>query len=1208
MASKRGERRPSNTSIFGEEAFASEKLDGESAANVDVDEGEHEGRFSVNPLQSFQYHTYGWQKDHDELAVKVELTPKLRYRKTRTFRRTERRNSWLAVGGGEDSNVELVRVSNDDLQEAALRGDVALVRRLAAAGASVNAPLRPENTDDFMTLLHVMAAKQNLPHGPLMISELLRMQANVDAQSTFGLTPLACACLGKNVPAVKILMDAEAIATPVDDFGRNAVRCAATVEGGSQRLQQLSVEIVRLLCDAGVDLNNGGEMSPIVDAVIHHREIVVEGLLACGVKPAGLHNAAETAPLSLIQTLVRAEVNPFTKDANGKTVMDIALARGNVEILTALRDYIGDLQRQGHPHLSTLQEDLQTGNKSISESDEVQSDRNEDPSQENTVVALFLKRFRKFQATMRKLNRTSWFQTLTFSALMAALFLPDLSKALMIPSDLAIDIFLFAIMLVFMAEMTIQLLGMWRSYAFTFFFWMDFVGMLSVPLDMSMLAGLLPEAATDNALVMRTARVAKLGARAGRLTRLVKLLRYLPGMKGQGDPAEVNTAKVITGKLNYALATRVSCLIILMVILLPLFDILRYPEKDLSMNTWVTLIQTTVTSHSTDVDDLITDFKAFYTERNYFPVLLSYTLPSGEVREVELSQEKPAKESNSRHVGLAGGEAYAVFNFEGPNQISAACNCGLILCIIFLMLCASLVMSNTVSVIVVSPLESLLANVKKIASKIFATVRETGNKKPGAGGAAGAEGDDESEDADPEEGDAMASETQLFETVLIKIRTLSEIHARKTPFDEKDGDISNSGASQMLHTFYQTDSMVFDDDEGSDLQRQHSSAVDNALVEKISTYLSTADVPWVDFEDWDLDVLDLSEAQQCAVALAAFSLQWCYDPDDSFGDSDWKTVVGGLINAMKDGYMEDNPFHNFSHAVDVCVLMNNYLQIVVAGTWLLHHERKALIVASLAHDLGHPGRSNSLLVERKDELAIRYNDFSPLENMHSAKLFEILKNEEVNILGTTKATRAKEMRMLMIEAILYTDFSKHFEIVKELQTLNDVSRDLLEVAAEMYLTADSWPPKEATELFKSADVKKQLRRSILHYCDVGFATKNFEVSQRWSKLWHEELMLQHEEEKELGLEPGPLALLSQADVAKAQISYIEFFVSPLVLATEVLMPPLSFCTDIVLRSVQEWTEQLNGSGGGSEPAFSSGGRSRSSSPTRSARGRLSLFS
>lgn len=55
------------------------------------------------------------------------------------------------------------------------------------------------------------------------------------------------------------------------------------------------------------------------------------------------------------------------------------------------------------------------------------------------------------------------------------------------------------------------------------------------------------------------------------------------------------------------------------------------------------------------------------------------------------------------------------------------------------------------------------------------------------------------------------------------------------------------------------------------------------------------------------------------------------------------------------------------------------------------------ILAGACHDIGHPGFNNIYLIEKRDQLANRYNDISVLENFHVATTFEILSNENYNI-------------------------------------------------------------------------------------------------------------------------------------------------------------------------------------------------------------------
>lgn len=49
-----------------------------------------------------------------------------------------------------------------------------------------------------------------------------------------------------------------------------------------------------------------------------------------------------------------------------------------------------------------------------------------------------------------------------------------------------------------------------------------------------------------------------------------------------------------------------------------------------------------------------------------------------------------------------------------------------------------------------------------------------------------------------------------------------------------------------------------------------------------------------------------------------------------------------------------------------------------------------MYMASAAHDYGHPGFNNPFLVNSRNELAIRYNDKSPLENHHAFSAFSLM--------------------------------------------------------------------------------------------------------------------------------------------------------------------------------------------------------------------------
>merc|ERR1719456_2140992 len=102
----------------------------------------------------------------------------------------------------------------------------------------------------------------------------------------------------------------------------------------------------------------------------------------------------------------------------------------------------------------------------------------------------------------------------------------------------------------------------------------------------------LPEISGDggnknNLMLLRASRTARVGARAGRLSRVLRVLRFLPFLTNKRAENSVGISKAISGQLANLLATRVACLTILLVMVIPLFDLLSFPQSDYSLQTWV---------------------------------------------------------------------------------------------------------------------------------------------------------------------------------------------------------------------------------------------------------------------------------------------------------------------------------------------------------------------------------------------------------------------------------------------------------------------------------------------------------------------------------------------------------------------------------------------------------------------------------------------
>lgn len=136
-------------------------------------------------------------------------------------------------------------------------------------------------------------------------------------------------------------------------------------------------------------------------------------------------------------------------------------------------------------------------------------------------------------------------------------------------------------------------------------------------------------------------------------------------------------------------------------------------------------------------------------------------------------------------------------------------------------------------------------------------------------------------------------------------------------------------------------------------------------------------------------------------------------------------------------------------------------------------EIMSYILAAACHDVDHPGVNNIFLVESRNELAIRYNDVSVLENHHVATAFKILnaENGKYNFLENLEPDEFKKIRKLMIGAILATDMSNHF--------------NKLSVFKGKILSDDFDAKLEEN--------KKICSEFIFHLADISNSTKSFEL-------------------------------------------------------------------------------------------------------------------
>lgn len=135
----------------------------------------------------------------------------------------------------------------------------------------------------------------------------------------------------------------------------------------------------------------------------------------------------------------------------------------------------------------------------------------------------------------------------------------------------------------------------------------------------------------------------------------------------------------------------------------------------------------------------------------------------------------------------------------------------------------------------------------------------------------------------------------------------------------------------------------------------------------------------------------------------------------------------------------------------------------------------SLFIAAAAHDVDHPGTNNVFESKTRSKLATLYNDQAILENHHAATFFFLVEDEQCNIFEKFKGEDYNKMRKQIVDNILYTDMTKHFQFMGEIKALPN---------------KDDFDP--------SGKNKPDLMKALVHAADIGNPARPFEICKEWA--------------------------------------------------------------------------------------------------------------
>ena len=276
--------------------------------------------------------------------------------------------------------------------------------------------------------------------------------------------------------------------------------------------------------------------------------------------------------------------------------------------------------------------------------------------------------------------------------------------------------------------------------------------------------------------------------------------------------------------------------------------------------------------------------------------------------------------------------------------------------------------------------------------------------------------------------------------------------------------------------------------------------------------------------DWDADLLTLCATLRSPMSFVVRQLLDMWGAVEALGTT--SATLDALLGEIEKGYLP-NPYHNATHAADVAYTTHVMLHHGVKQALDLTDMQCAVcVLAAAAHDFRHPGIGANYLIAMGDDLALTYNDRSPLESMHTSQFFFLLKAKpECNVFSAVEAKEVAAIRKCIIAMILATDMSVHFDYLDKFQK---------RFAA---------PLSEETTL--SEDEQNFAMAMLLHCADISNPAKPQAAYFDWTDRVLAEFYHQGDLEKEHGLAISTFYDRTKPAVGKMQAGFIQFIVRPI---------------------------------------------------------------
>ncbi|XP_051952614.1 high affinity cAMP-specific and IBMX-insensitive 3',5'-cyclic phosphodiesterase 8A-like [Xyrauchen texanus] len=311
----------------------------------------------------------------------------------------------------------------------------------------------------------------------------------------------------------------------------------------------------------------------------------------------------------------------------------------------------------------------------------------------------------------------------------------------------------------------------------------------------------------------------------------------------------------------------------------------------------------------------------------------------------------------------------------------------------------------------------------------------------------------------------------------------------------------------------------------------------------LTTPLSLNDIPpciaqTMESEDsWDFDIFNLESATikrpLTYLGLKIFS---------RFGVCDFlscpEATLRSWLQIVEANYHSSNSYHNSTHAADVLHATAYFLCKERVKQSLDPIDEVAALIAATIHDVDHPGRTNSFLCNAGSELAILYNDTAVLESHHAALAFQITtRDDKCNIFKNMERNEYRTLRQAVIDMVLATEMTKHFEHVNKF--VNSINKPLTALE-ENGANGDE---ESVKGILSVPENRILVKRMLIKCADISNPCRPLQLCIEWAGRISEEYFAQTDEEKQQGLPVVmPVFDRNTCSIPKSQISFIDYFI------------------------------------------------------------------